>query len=830
MAKNNEAKIKFTAETGDFNDQIKEAEGSMKELRSELKLNSSQMKNTGETTDALKQRQQILAKELDAARSKTEALSSKVEKAKQIFGENSDEVRKLQIQLNNAKSAENAIQGEIDATNKKLKEQKTAFEKVAEKADSAGEKLTNAGKKMSAVSAGIGAVGAASIAAFNEVDEGADNVIRATGATGEAAEKLEESYSKVASSVVGDFGEIGSAVGEVNTRFGFTGSELETASEKFMKFANITGMDSTEAVQSVTRALNDAGIPLSEYDTLLDQLAKAGQTAGIDVGTLSSSLSENGSIMRSMGFNTEETIALLSQFELSGANSSAMLTGMKKAMTNWADEGKNGSKEFAKTVEGIKSGSISASDAIDIFGTKAGPMLVDAIKSGKFEYKDMLATIQNSKGTVESTFDGTVDGGYEMELAMQNAKLALAEVGDTLATSLTPLLQTATEKLKGFANWWGGLSDKTKTTIVTIAGVVAAIGPVLVVMGTVASSISKITTLMNIMKQSTMLATIASKAQAAAQWLLNTSILGCPVMWIIAAIVALVAAFVLLWKKCEGFRKFFINLWAQIKAVWGQARPYFQAIFEGIKTYFSIVKDFLIAGFKVAWEKIKLTWSIAVDYFKMIWNNIKLVFSAVKSVLSGDFRGAWNAIKGIWGNVGSFFSNTVSKIKNSFSKVKDIISKPFQSAVEKVKGLFSKLKLSFPKIKLPHFSITPKGWKVGDLLKGVKPKLGIQWYDKGAILTKPTVFGMNGNSLMVGGEKHPEALVRIDKLQGYIGEELEKHNQNAGLIALAKSIAELADRPIGLNINGRQFAQALAGDTDSVNGLRTRLAERGLSL
>ena len=700
--KKNEAQIRFTADTSEFNDQIKDSESSLKELRSELKLNASQMKKTGDNTETLKKRQKLLAKELETAKDKTEALEKKLKKAEEVFGENSEEAKKLRVQLNNARNEEQKIANEIDDTNKKLKEQKNAFDQVADKAEKAGKKLTDAGKKMSVASAGIAAVGGASIAAFNEVDEGADNVIKATGATGEAAEELEEVYGKVASSIVGDFADIGSAVGEINTRFGYTGDKLETASIKFEKFASITGVDAKEAVQAVSRALNDSGIPLDEYDTLLDQLAKAGQAAGIDVTTLANSLSTNGSIMRSMGFDTEETIALLSQFELSGADATTMLSGMKRAMANWAKEGKNGNQEFKNTVEGIKNGSISAGDALDVFGTKAGPMLVDAIKSGKFEYNDMLKTIQNSKGTVESTFDATVDGGYEMELAMQNAKIALGEVGDTLSTSLAPIVEGATENLKGFATWWGNLDTGTQNTIITIAGVVAAIGPVLLILGTVASSISKITALMGVMRSSSLLAAAAAKVQAAGQWLLNTSIAGFPIVWIIGAIAALIAIGVALYKN---------------------------------------------------------------------WDTIKEKASAL-----------WTGIK------------------NTFQKIKDAI-------------------------KLPHVSLTGEF----SLSPPSVPKLSVEWYAKGGIFTRPTIFPTASGYKGVG-EAGAEAVLPIDRLQGYVTEAILRSTPQQDLTPLVNAIEELADRPINLGINGRSFARATARDADSENGMRDVLADRGLVL
>ncbi len=802
--KKDEAKIKFTAETGEFNEQIKSSESSLKEFRSELKLNASQMKETGDNTKTLKERQEILAKELEASKEKTEALSAKLEKAKEIFGDNSEEAKKLQTQLNNAKRAEQEIENDIESTNKQLKEQKTAFDNVADGAEKAGEKLTNAGKKMSVVSGGIVAVGAASIAAFNAVDEGADNAIRATGATGEAAEALEESYTNVAGSIVGDFGDIGSALGEVNTRFGFTGGELETATQKFLEFSNVTGMDATTAVQKVSRYMGDAGIKSSEYESVLDNLTVAAQTSGISMDTLAENLTKYGAPMRALGFETEESIAIFSSWEKAGVNTEIAFSGMKKAIGTWSKEGKDSRVEFKKTLDEIANCPDIASattKAIEVFGQKAGPDLADAIQGGRFEYEDMLKVIEGSEGALSNTFNQTVDGGYELELAMQNAKIALSEVGDTLSSTLAPIVEGATEKLKNFANWWSGLSDKTQKTIITIAGVVAAIGPVLIIMGTVASSISKIANAMKVLKSGI---TIVKSAMSG----LNLTFLASPITWIIVGIVALVATFAILWNKCEGFRNFWKNLWSGIKNVCS-------ATWQAIKGFFTS-----------AWNIIKNIWNSAGNFFSGIWNGIKNVFSNVGSWFREKFNSAKQGVQNAWSSVTGFFSNIYSKIKNKFVQVKDAIVQPFKTAIDKVKGFFNNLKLKFPKIKMPHFKITGKF----SLNPPSVPKLGIEWYDKGAILTKPTVFGMNGFNAMVGGEKKPEAIVRIDKLQGYIGEEIEKHNQNAGLIALAQSIAELANRPIGLNVNGRLLAEATAGDTDNVNGMRTRLLDRGLIL
>lgn len=138
MAKN-EAKIRFTAETSEFNDEIKKSNQTMSELRAEMKLNEEQMKTNGVTVEGLQKKQKILGDQLTASQEKTEALSKKVDKAVEIYGENSAEVSRLRIQLMNAQSAEEKIRQQIQRCNQELENQATA---TAE-AENATESLTD---------------------------------------------------------------------------------------------------------------------------------------------------------------------------------------------------------------------------------------------------------------------------------------------------------------------------------------------------------------------------------------------------------------------------------------------------------------------------------------------------------------------------------------------------------------------------------------------------------------------------------------------------------------------------------------------------------------
>lgn len=496
MGKTNKVLKGLTIEIGGDTTKLGKAlegvEKKSSDLSGELKQINNLLKFDPKNTELLAQKQKVLADAIKNTESKLGTLKEAEKQVQAQFerGEVSEEqYRALRREIV-------AAEGMLDKYKQAAKETAEAEKKLADGADKAGKELDDAGDSSSeagskfnaaaasaaALTASVIALGKASVDAFNEVDDGADNVIRATGATGFAAEQLSASYKKVASQVVGSFEDIGATVGEVNTRFGYTGKQLENCSVDFMKFAEITGVNSTEAVKSVTRALNDSGIPLEEYKTLLDQLAKAGQAAGIDVTKLAEGLSTNGATMRSMGLDTAESIALLAQFELSGADATTMLSGMKKAMATWAKEGKDGSEEFEKLCEGVKTGSVSAADALDVFGTRAGPQLVDAIQSGKFEYKDMLQVLRQSQGTLEATFGELEDGGYSADRSFQRLKVVVSDLGEEILEGAAPALEDFVDYLED-SGAVKALADTVKNRIIpalkSIASWTSKNGPVI---------------------------------------------------------------------------------------------------------------------------------------------------------------------------------------------------------------------------------------------------------------------------------------------------------------------------------------------------------------
>ncbi|MBO5862656.1 MAG: phage tail tape measure protein, partial [Paludibacteraceae bacterium] len=593
--------------------------------------------------------------------------------------EGTDEARQLADRISE-------LSGDLNENEKRLKAAENAADKFGEElretkedSEEAGEGFTVLkGVLANLVTKGLELAADAVrnlYSAYQEYDAGADAVIMATGATGEALEGLEKAYNSVTKSVVGDYTEIGSALGEVNTRFGFTDEQLEESTIQFVKFAEITGTDAVGAVQLVSRAMGDAGIDASEYSSLLDSLAVAAQASGISVDTLAENLTKYGAPMRSLGFDTQEAIAIFAQWEKAGVNTEIAFSGMKKAISNWAKAGKDPREEFEKTLKLIADCPDIASasqKAIEIFGAKAGPDLADAIQNGRFEYSQFLELLENSSGAVTNTYEATQDGMDKITLAIQGAK---ADAGAALAGFFDDHKEEFIAGIEALSSMIIGVIDNLPTIAVALGGITASM---------IAFKVAALSA-----KLATEGFTIATKAQAIAQKLLNAVMHANPIGLIILGITALVTAFMYLWKHCEGFRNFWIGMWDKIKAVVSVAVDWIKGCWEKIKAFFT--GDSPIAKyFQMAWENIKIVWDVVVSYFKMIWENIKLVFSAVKSVLSGDFSGAWDAIKQVFANVKTFFTEKVwGAIKGVFANVGNWFSSTFSGAWTAIKNAFS---------------------------------------------------------------------------------------------------------------------------------------------
>lgn len=548
-------------------------------------------KELGESLDKEKKKLEEIEKESgknsQAYKDQAKVVSDLVtnyKKSDEALEKNEKTISETRIALYKAQTDFNKTAKEVDNLGKETDETSKSNENLGKSFDNAGKQAKDsASNGVSAFTVAIGNLVSSAITgainklkelgqvakdAFAEFDEGRDSIIFATGATGEEAESLKKSYENVAGSVVANMNDIGKVVGEVSTRFGFTEKELEDASEAFLKFSKVTGMDAKTAVQSVSRAMEKTGMTGKDYNTMLNMLLTASQKSGVAVDRLADSVTKYAVPMKSLGFDTKNTIAIFAQFEKSGVNVEQAFNGLQKASAKWAKDGKNASEEFEalmKEIKGAPTDIEASKKAIEVFGTKTGEELASAIRSGKMEYTDMLDYISNSRGRLESTFEGSIDATDKLKLAWQKMRLKLAEVVEKIVDKYSPDIEKALDKIVPAVE---NFIDKVVPEIVEkikwfidnlpmiksiLAGIVTTMGGLWVTQKIMAIA------------KAFGLFTTATEAQTVAQNGLNVAMKANIIGIVISLIAGLIVALTALYKNCKSFRDFIDNTWSKIK-------------------------------------------------------------------------------------------------------------------------------------------------------------------------------------------------------------------------------------------------------------------------
>lgn len=233
-----------------------------------------------------------------------------------------------------------------------------------------------------------------------------------------------------------------------------------------------------------------------------------------------------------------------------------------------------------------------------------------------------------------------------------------------------------------------------------------------------------------------------------------------PVSLAIAAIAGIIIALTQLWNNNEQFREFITSTW--------------NAIMSFLSNLWASISSTAVS----VWNGISSSISGVVNKISSV---ISTVFNTVKSVITNVWNGIKNTTTSVWNGI-------KSAIETPLNKAKNIV----KSVIDTIKGFFN-FNISWPHIPMPHFSITPRGWGVGDLLKGKIPKLGIDWYAKAMneprILDGAQIFGAMGGRLLGGGEAGQEVLYGRSQLMRDISTAVQE----------AKSEYK-DDRPIVINI------------------------------
>lgn len=393
-------------------------------------------------------------------------------------------------------------------------------QEASEQADKAGDNGQNAVESIAGAlaAAGITAmvkeIGDAAYELADAFSEAESTVVLATGATGEALDGLTTSMMNAyAASKTGTLDETASAVGEINTRLAYTGDMLEKTTSQFLDFAAITGGDATAAVRSVTQLMNQWNVPATEMETMLSKLAYAGQASGISVDSLSQQLTNNKAILDQLGFTLDQATAMFMNFELAGTNSTAVMTGFRTALS----KGKISSLDELNEVFGqIASGAMNAAQASELFGSKAGSAIVNAVDGGVLSLDEMVSALEEADGTLATTADAA-------QTLEQKWSQATGNVSAAFTTALEPTLSGISSGLAEMVNGIGNFLNEHPA----VTKAITAIG---IGLGVVVAGIAGVT----------FVTTVAVPAVAAFGVALNKA-LG-PIGWVALAITGIVAA------------------------------------------------------------------------------------------------------------------------------------------------------------------------------------------------------------------------------------------------------------------------------------------------
>lgn len=778
--------------TADFAKSLKTINSLTQENYSSFKLAKSQWDSSTKSMDKLRDTQRYLSSQTDAYTAKVDTLKEELKNLENAENRNEKAISDKKNALNNAQATLNNYKKGLDEVNGKLKSGSAQIEEYAKKIENFGSKTNEVGGSLSKnITAPIAASGTAAYAAWMSVDEAYDNIAVGTGATGDALSKLQESFDNVFAKAPFDAMDISNSLADLNTRFGFTGKVLEDASEKFLRFASVNKTDVSNAVALVSRAMGDAGIPAEEYTSVLDALTTASQASGISIDALTGNITKYGAPMRALGYTTEESIAIFASWEKAGVNTEIAFSGMKKAISNFSAEGKDAKVEFKKTLEEIaKCPDIASATtkAIEVFGTKAGPDLADAIKGGRFEFEEMLKLVESSSGQLDASFEATMDPADKAKVALNNLTLAGAALGDVIQSALGPVFESLADILKDFTEWFKNLNPEIRQTIVFVGGIIAAVGPLLVLIGALAGPISTALGLFAKFK----LALFGTAEQAGMMGTMVSGLTG-PILAVIGIIALVTAALIDLYNNNEEFRKnvndMISNLIEILQTLWNSfLYPILTAVkdvlldiwnnailpvWETVKNCIAdiiaklsglievltpvinfiiqLLSALLIPAFLLLANTIGAVVSEAISFFGALLSNVSQVIGGIIQVISGIIQFITGVFTGNWKQA---WNGIVSIFKGIFDGIVGIAKAPINGVISLVNGVISAVNGMIKGLNKISFDIPD--WVPG--IGGSHFGLDLKTIDKVAYLAK-------GGNLLSGtaivGEAGPEILQQM---------------------------------------------------------------------
>ena len=666
------------------------------EIEATKKAIEESAKATGENseeTQKLKTRLTELQKEEKKAGEQVEACETKISKHK--------------VATNKSEQALAELQVELKKTNQALKD--AAWEKWEKGAQKAADNMTKVGKAMMPVTTAIVGMGTAAIKTTADFDSGMSAVQAISGATGDDLEALRDKALEMGGKTAFSASEAASAM-EYMAMAGWTTEDMLAGIEGVMAAAAASGEDLALTSDIVTDGLTAFGLSAKDSAHFADVLVKAGNSANTSVSMMGETFKYAGAVCGTLGITIEDAAIATGLMGNAGIKASEAGTALRSGLTNLVKPTKqmatamekygvsiqttdDGSVDFMATMKNVRETlggldeTTQAAAISTIFGKEAMSGWAAIVNATDEDFQNLTTAIYGAEGAAQQAADVRLDNLTGQFTILKGTIEGIAiQVGDILM----PTIKKVVKKIQEWATAFSELDEDQKKQIVTIAGIVAAIGPALIVVGKVVSVIGKIRKAFDALKKLKSVFTIFKTGFK----LLAASAAG-PVVAIaavVAAIVGVIAYIKHLWDTNEDFRKAVTKIWENIKKtakdVWNAIKETIGgAIEKAQETVSNTVKKIEKAA-KDAWNSIKTTASTTWENIKSTINtkieNARATVASTTEKIKTTMSNAWNSAKSTatttWENIRSAIATKIDSAKSTVSSVTNTIKSTMSSA------------------------------------------------------------------------------------------------------------------------------------------------------
>lgn len=726
--------VEIGGDTTKLQTALKGLNGEIKSTQAQLKDVEKLLKMDPGNTELLAQKEKLLAQAVDETKQKLETLKTAAEQANTALA--NGDISQEQY---------DALQREIVETEQNLRNLETqanqsamAVQKIAATGESlktTGDNISNAGKKLLPVTAGVTALGTASVTAAANFENSMSQVQATMGITKDSMSTLDGQSVNTMDALSNLAKEMGASTAFSATECaealnylalaGYSTQEMADTLPTVLNLAAAGGIDLASASDMVTDAMSALGMETSEADTMVDQMAKTASTTNTSVAQLGEGILTIGATAKSVKGGTAElntALGILANNGIKGAEGGTHLRNIILSLQNPTDkaaaqmealgvsvydsEGNMRSMndilgDLNKSMDGMTSE--EKSNIISTIFNKTDLSSVNALLANTGSTWDSLQqSITNSGGAAQQMADTQLDN---LQGQLTLLKSALEGLAISFGQLLMPALKSIVGAVQSVVDWLNSLDEGTKKVIVTVALVAGALGPVLIIVGKVISAVG---TIMTVVPKIAGVINVVKGAFAA----LNTTMLANPIFLIIAAIAALVAAFIYLWNNCDGFRQFWIDLWENVKqtaiTVWNAIKSFFSAVWEGIKavsttvlgaiktlvtTYFNFYKTIIETVLNVIKTVITTVWNAIKGVFTIVFNVIKTIittqFNIYKTIIETVLNVIKTVVTNVWDTIKTVVTTVMNAIKTVFTTVWNAIKSIISAVVSGIKGLIT---------------------------------------------------------------------------------------------------------------------------------------------